>query len=263
MSFSGDEQLETVEDQSLVTIRPKFFVGSSGSVWASDFMMLRSQRHDLFEIPDSNLYTCRYFPIPLRQFFAKINDSAMYFMLTNVKEDLSIIMRSVDNVKYHAAHLDSLQQNLEEAVELVNSALTSLSNSDKDLLSQFLSSIETVKKTCGEINNLLQDKNISAEVEMKRLEGELKMLLPDAMHNLKLPLVRPRIIESTELVLGSVQTILKYAFEMPKSPYSTTPQFVPEFIWLLTTKVKMKLKELIRTLVSTIFSLYGSSPSAV
>ena len=196
MSFLGDEQLETVEDQSLVTIRPKFFVGSSGSVWASDFMMLRSQRPDLFEIPDFNLY--RYFPTPLRQFFAKINDSAMYFMLTNLKEDLSIIMRSVDNVKYHAAHLDSLQQNLEEAVELVNSGLTSLSNSDKDLLLQFLSSIETVKKTCGEINNLLQDKNISAEVEMKRLEGELKMLLLDAMHKLKLPPVRPRIIESTD-----------------------------------------------------------------
>ena len=103
-------------------------------MWASDFMMLRSQRPDFFEIPDSNLYW--YFPNPLRQFFTKINDSAMYFMLTNVKEDLSIIMQSVDNVKYHAARLDSLQQNLEEAVELINSALTSLSNS-----------IETVKKT--------------------------------------------------------------------------------------------------------------------
>ena len=103
----------------------------------------------------------------------------------------------MDNVKYHATRVDSLQQNLEKAVELINSGFTSLSNSDKDLLSQFLSSIETVKKTCGEINNLLQDKNISAEAEMKRLE-ELKILLVDEMHKLKLPPVRPRIIESTD-----------------------------------------------------------------
>ena len=99
-------------------------------------MMLRSRRPYLFQIPDSNLY--RYFQNPLRQFFAKIHDSAMYFMLTNVKEDSSIIVRSVDNVKYHATRVDSLQQNLEKAVELINSGFTSLSNSDKDLLSQFL-----------------------------------------------------------------------------------------------------------------------------
>ncbi|XP_070542741.1 uncharacterized protein [Ptychodera flava] len=37
------------QDQTVVVTRPKYFIGSSGSVWASDYMMLRRELPGLFE----------------------------------------------------------------------------------------------------------------------------------------------------------------------------------------------------------------------
>ena len=38
--IEGKDELMTDQDQSVVTIKPKHYVGNSGSVWASDYMRL-------------------------------------------------------------------------------------------------------------------------------------------------------------------------------------------------------------------------------
>ena len=37
----NDTKIKLVEDQTVVFNRPKHFIGSNGSVWASEFMRLR------------------------------------------------------------------------------------------------------------------------------------------------------------------------------------------------------------------------------
>ena len=44
--IEGKDELITDQAQSVVTIRPKHYIGSSGSVWASDYMCLY---HELTE----------------------------------------------------------------------------------------------------------------------------------------------------------------------------------------------------------------------
>jgi hypothetical protein len=45
--FSGDKKLVKVSDESHVIVRPKYYVGSSGCVWASDLMRLRIENPDM------------------------------------------------------------------------------------------------------------------------------------------------------------------------------------------------------------------------
>ena len=58
------EKKQTVNDldHTVVTIRPKFYIGSSGSVWRSDFMLLR-----------------REFPQLLKFLMAPTNIAVFYF----------------------------------------------------------------------------------------------------------------------------------------------------------------------------------------
>ena len=39
-SINGIDNLVRTEDQSLVTVRPKYYLGSSGSVWASELLRI-------------------------------------------------------------------------------------------------------------------------------------------------------------------------------------------------------------------------------
>ena len=48
--IDGKIHLVNDTDQTIVTVRPKYVVGSSGSVWASETMMLRSELPRLFEV---------------------------------------------------------------------------------------------------------------------------------------------------------------------------------------------------------------------
>ena len=43
------DELMSDQDQSLVIIRPKYFIGSGGSLWASDYMRLSYEVPKLFQ----------------------------------------------------------------------------------------------------------------------------------------------------------------------------------------------------------------------
>ena len=77
------------DDQSVVTVRPKHYIGSSGSVWASEKVFLRWEHPHLYEI-DGSLYD----PL-LRKFTAMVRDHVLYFLDTTDKGDVSCITNNV------------------------------------------------------------------------------------------------------------------------------------------------------------------------
>lgn len=50
--IDGKLHLVNDTDQTVVTVRPKYFIGSSGSVWASETMFLRREIPQLFEVSE-------------------------------------------------------------------------------------------------------------------------------------------------------------------------------------------------------------------
>mgnify|MGYP001799894872 CR=1 FL=1 len=87
--INGVTHLVNDIDQTLVTIRPKYFIGSSGSVWASDTILLRQELSHLFEVQDENKY--QYYSIPLHRFCATIQDGIFYFSDSTMHGDVMSI----------------------------------------------------------------------------------------------------------------------------------------------------------------------------
>ena len=70
----GEEQrFVHTEDQTVVTARPKYFIGSSGSVWASDLLKIKWEFPQLFEqevqtnVEDTS-------PLPVRKLCQRVHD---------------------------------------------------------------------------------------------------------------------------------------------------------------------------------------------
>ena len=93
-TIDGNDEIEIVEDARYVFVRPKYFVGSSGSVWASEFMRLRHEVPYKFEI---------YSEIPCslstesRNIYFIVKYSLSYFIDSTEKEDII-------NIKYDKTH---------------------------------------------------------------------------------------------------------------------------------------------------------------
>jgi hypothetical protein len=104
-------------DQTIVTVRPKYYIGSSGSVWASETMLLRREVPQLFEVGEAGPY--RLCSIPLRQFCAHVHDSLFYFQDTTMYEDVIAVTQSVDCKfrKYEISSLSWVKSNILQALK--------------------------------------------------------------------------------------------------------------------------------------------------
>ena len=82
------------EDQSVVIIRPKYFFGSSGSVWASDYVKISHEYPHLFEVKTENTQ----WSVPVKRLCASVLDYTMYFLDTLEKEDVLRVKKKEDDI---------------------------------------------------------------------------------------------------------------------------------------------------------------------
>ena len=78
------------EDDSFVFMRPKDFVGSSGTIWASEDMELRATHADLYEVEGSNLSMAFW------GFCARIKDKIEHFILSTTQKDVLLVTNRLD-----------------------------------------------------------------------------------------------------------------------------------------------------------------------
>ena len=91
--MSDDEKLIKNDDKSIVVVRPKFYIGSSGSVWASDLLRIRYEHTSVFEVKVSGNALSN----PARRVVAFLRDSGYYFKDTTTYEDLKCLVSNLHN----------------------------------------------------------------------------------------------------------------------------------------------------------------------
>ena len=79
------------EDQTIVTVRPKGYIGSSGSVWASDQLHIKWEVPQLFEQSVELAYV---YPLALRKFCHRVHDILFYFQDCTMKNDVMCVTAS-------------------------------------------------------------------------------------------------------------------------------------------------------------------------
>ena len=92
-TIDGKLHLVNDTDQTIVTMRPKYYIGSSGSIWASETMFLRRELPQLFEVSDGPY---RYRSIPLRRSCAHVHGCLYYFQDTTMYEDVMVVTKEPD-----------------------------------------------------------------------------------------------------------------------------------------------------------------------
>ena len=83
--IEGDNKFVHEEDQTIVTVRPKVYIGSSGSVWASDQLKIKWEVPQLFEQSVELPYE---YPLVLRKFCHRMHDILFYFQDCTMKDDV-------------------------------------------------------------------------------------------------------------------------------------------------------------------------------
>ena len=177
------------EDDSFVFMRPKAFVGSSRTIWASEDMELRAIHADLYEVEGSNL------SMVFRGFCARIKDKIEHFILTTTQKDVLLVTNKLDCVyrQYEMKRVTHTFEYLERAVAKCD--VVKISDHEKacclqiqSLLTQVLTHMEAVKDSPSTGSLLWQEycKTLTACHELLNL-----------FSSFGLPIVKPRVIELT------------------------------------------------------------------
>lgn len=102
------------DDQSVVVVKPKHYVGTSGSVWASNEMTIYHQYPHLYEVEHQNAQH----PFKVKQMACCAKNYTTYFMDTYETEDVQRVQKSVNCIhkKYELLRLTSLIHGLNLSV---------------------------------------------------------------------------------------------------------------------------------------------------
>ena len=138
LKLIGSQKIKFDEDDTVVFNRPKYFVGSSGSVWASGYMRLRVVEPKLFMINGENQLAGK----PAASIIA-ISDQLKYYKLATNQGDLHKILNDVNCMhrKYEIRRASSV-------FRTVTTSLLSIEN--EELIDQDITcSINRVVDSCS------------------------------------------------------------------------------------------------------------------
>ena len=138
LKLIGSQKIKFDEDDTVVFNRPKYFVGSSGSVWVSEYMRLRVVEPKLFMINGDNQLAGE----PAASIIA-ISDQLKYYKLATNQGDLHKISNDVNCMhrKYEICRASSV-------LRTVTTSLLSIEN--EELIDQDVTcSINRVVASCS------------------------------------------------------------------------------------------------------------------
>lgn len=178
------------EDDSFVFMRPKAFVGSLGTIWASEDMALRATHADLYEVEGSNLLMVFW------GFCARIKDKIEHFILSTTQKDVLLVTNRLDCVyrQHEIKRVTHTFEYLERAV--AKCVVVKMSDHEKacclqiqSLFTPVLTQMEGVKDSTSTGSLLWQEycKTLTACHELLNLFSRFG-----------LPIVKPRVIEVTD-----------------------------------------------------------------
>ena len=128
---------------------------------------------------------------------AALQDSLNYFCLTNVKEDIALVLISEKTKTYHSSRLRAVIKAICYAMELMTQNVEKLTSEEKDDLALVSPKMDFIQR---DFENAM--KKITEEVKSicNTIEDltDLCRAATNDITSMKLPPVRPRVIESTD-----------------------------------------------------------------
>jgi len=197
MYVVGKERVILEEDHSVVTVRPKHYVGSSGSVWASEKMLLRWEHPQLFEVEGSS------YKSTLRKFAAMVWDYLFYFVDTTEYEDVSCVTSShlCKYREYETTRVAQAMMGIVAATTSWSQTKESLENDQIVVGDDLLPFLDELQIELQQLNLTLTNDETTGDVLWQMFENTTKACkkVLEELKRKQLPVsIRPRVLIHTD-----------------------------------------------------------------
>lgn len=198
-TIDSTEKLITDDDYHFVFVRPKFFIGSSGTVWASETMNLRFMYPSIFEIPDNK----HDYSSAFRSICAHLHDAIFLYDDMCEPRDICRSRPGIpDNphTSYERQRLERLSARIDKALKVNNNEC--LEDGEKVILASRIEPLANkISVSLQDAKNFLADPNhdqsCTIASKIQNLQQRCKSLL-EGLKELDLPAVRPRWCDLTD-----------------------------------------------------------------
>ncbi|CAC5384129.1 unnamed protein product [Mytilus coruscus] len=206
--INGEEKMIKEKDQSVVVIRPKYYVPSNGSNWASDYMQIVHNHPHLFTVEDEQ-NRCLY-SNTFQSIGQLVRDIAFHFQDTFSGEDLYLLPNE-DAKCYLSDKLTAIQSQFIDALESYKTCLEEEKlrlHSLMEKLNDCLAVCETIRDKLGNAN-LQSDLQLSYNILLKNCNKIISLV-----DSYGLPQMKTVITELTDAGPGVGSSNLEVRFRM-------------------------------------------------
>ncbi|CAC5408328.1 unnamed protein product [Mytilus coruscus] len=195
-NVNGEASIMLTKDQSVCVMRPKFYVGSSGSVWASEDRRLRVVKPDLYEVKSCN------FSSEFRIICHRVGDKIRHFIDQTEENDIKNVSNNkvCSHRNYEQERINSVIIWLKKAKKDMDIHTFSISAYEADKLQELRNKVNILNEKLNTLNKFFLEQRLKgAELVQfyKDLVSQCKDLV-NYMQTLKLPDTKSVVLELTD-----------------------------------------------------------------
>ena len=191
-TVENEEKVVLEDDNSMVSMRPKFYNRSDGTAWSSDDILNYTKRPHLHEVSRNG------HSVKVRQVFAAVSMHVLYFIDTSEKDDILNVTCS-ENCQFRI-YESKLQKHFYKSLkEIVEKNIATFDIEHEMLLIQRLFELTSnlTNYMLNIISLLKATESVQNLVEMNDMELRLARDIFKYLKEHNAPIIKPRLLEET------------------------------------------------------------------
>ena len=156
--INDKSETEIIADSCYVFVRPKYFLGSSGTVWASEIMQLRQEAPHKFECVSHNAGSSEQ-SVAFKRICITLLDAMTYYIDSTEEEDVMKLLteNNAGHKEYESCRANVLQESIWKVFATANTDKESMSKEDKEKFDSVRELIENISNAIVKLKNQLYE----------------------------------------------------------------------------------------------------------
>jgi hypothetical protein len=205
------DKLVQDDDQSVVMVRPKYYVGSSGSVWASDYIKISHEYPHLYEVTSED----SQWAMSIKKLCVKVKDSVVYFEETSEKEDIERVQKKGGvHKEYEVKRVKALIGGIDDALQTYVSSTKEVPQTQRDNISDYVTEVKSTLECARSVLKKMPSCNGLSILQLYKPLLHKCHSITVLCDNLNLPPLRSIIGEFTDAGPGVGVSNFEVSFRM-------------------------------------------------
>ena len=156
--INGKCETEIIADSCYVFVRPKYFLGSSGTVWASEMMQLRQEALHKFEVVAQDKSPLEQ-SISFKSIGITLHDAMAYYIDSTEKEDVMKLFTGENDrhKEYESCRANVLQESIWKVFATASTGKRNMRKENKVNFDTISETIEDISNAVVELKNHLSE----------------------------------------------------------------------------------------------------------